>query len=81
MYALLFSMPLVKQRYICFTNDSVSMSSFTKRSERAGRWVQQGSGETSYEAFIPAPLPPVPAITVDSVLQQRLEAAGLALSL
>ncbi|MDB9322418.1 Fic family protein [Nodularia spumigena CS-586/05] len=55
------------------------MSSFTKRSERAGRWVQQGSGETSYEAFIPAPLPPVPAIKVDSVLQRRLEAAGLAL--
>jgi hypothetical protein len=41
--------------------------------------VQQGSDETSYEAFIPAPLPPVPAITVDSALQQRLEAAGLAL--
>jgi Fic family protein len=55
------------------------MPSFTKRSERAGRWVQQGSDETSYEAFIPAPLPPVPAITVDSALQQRLEAAGLAL--
>ncbi len=55
------------------------MPSFTKRSERAGRWVRQGSDETSYEAFIPAPLPPVPAITVDSALQRRLEAAGLAL--
>jgi Fic family protein len=55
------------------------MSSFTKRSERAGQWVRQGVGETSYEAFIPMPLPPVPAITVDSALQRRLEAAGLAL--
>lgn len=55
------------------------MSSFTKRSERAGQWVQQGNGEASYTAFIPAPLPPIPAITVDSRLQRQLEAAGLAL--
>ncbi|WP_017324746.1 Fic family protein [Synechococcus sp. PCC 7336] len=55
------------------------MPSFTKKAERAGQWVWQGSGETSYEAFIPAPLPPVPAITVDSALQRQLEAAGLAL--
>ncbi len=55
------------------------MSSFTKGSERAGRWVQQGMGETSYTAFIPAPLPPIPPIRVDSELQRRLEAAGLAL--
>ncbi|MGB0562375.1 MAG: Fic family protein [Spirulinaceae cyanobacterium] len=55
------------------------MSSFTKRSERAGQWVRQGVGETSYEAFIPMPLPPVPPITVDSALQRQLEAAGLAL--
>lgn len=55
------------------------MSSFTKRSKRAGRWVRQDVGETSYEAFIPAPLPPVPPIRVDSALQRRLEAAGLAL--
>jgi Fic family protein len=58
------------------------MPSFTKGtqgSERAGRWVQQSSGETSYHAFIPAPLPPAPAITVDLALQRRLEAAGLAL--
>ncbi|MGP1385770.1 MAG: Fic family protein [Thainema sp.] len=55
------------------------MSSFTKRSERAGQWVQQGNGEASYTAFIPAPLPPIPPITVDSKLQRQLEAAGLAL--
>ncbi|MCC3406613.1 MAG: Fic family protein [Microcoleus sp. PH2017_10_PVI_O_A] len=55
------------------------MPSFTKKSERAGQWVRQGSGETSYEAFIPAPLPPDPAIMVDSALQRRLEAAGFAL--
>ena len=55
------------------------MSSFTKGSERTGWWVDQGSGETSYAAFIPAPLPPNPPIQVDSLLQRRLEAAGLAL--
>jgi Fic family protein len=55
------------------------MSSFTKKSERAGRWVRQGIGETSYEAFIPMPLPPVPPVMVDLALQRRLEAAGLAL--
>jgi Fic family protein len=55
------------------------MSSFTKRSERAGQWVRQGVGETSYKAFIPTPLPPVPPIMVDLALQRRLEAAGLAL--
>jgi Fic family protein len=55
------------------------VSSFTKRSERSGQWVRQGIGETSYEAFIPVPLPPVPPIMVDSALQRRLEAAGLAL--
>ena len=55
------------------------MSSFTKNSERAGRWVWQESGETAYKAFIPAPLPPIPPIIVDSALQRRLEAAVLAL--
>jgi Fic family protein len=55
------------------------MSSFTKKSERAGRWINQGTGEASYAAFIPAPLPPIPPILVDSALQRRLEAAGLAL--
>lgn len=55
------------------------MSSFTKGSERTGWWVDQGSGETSYAAFIPAPLPPNPPIQVNSLLQRRLEAAGLAL--
>jgi Fic family protein len=55
------------------------MSSFTKESDRGGRWVQQGSGKTSYKAFIPAPLPPIPPIVVNSALQRQLEAAGLAL--
>lgn len=55
------------------------MSSFTKKSARSGQWVRQGVGNASYEAFIPAPLPPVPPIAVDSALQRRLEAAGLAL--
>lgn len=55
------------------------MSSFTKGSERAGHWIQQGTGATSYAAFIPTPLPPIPPIQVDTALQQQLEAAGLAL--
>lgn len=64
---------------IYFTKNFTSMSSFTKGSERTGWWVDQGSGETSYAAFIPAPLPPNPPIQVNSLLQRRLEAAGLAL--
>jgi Fic family protein len=55
------------------------MSSFTKKSERAGCWEHQSIGEASYAAFIPAPLPPIPPIQVDSALQRQLEAAGLAL--
>lgn len=55
------------------------MSSFTKDSNRAGRWVRQGTGEASFLAFIPSPLPPIPPITVDPKLQRQLEAAGLAL--
>jgi Fic family protein len=55
------------------------MSSFTKKSDRAGHWVHQDIGEASYAAFIPAPLPPIPPIQVDSAIQRRLEAAGLAL--
>ena len=55
------------------------MSSFTKDSERGGKWVRQGTGGASFLAFVPSPLPPVPPITVDSTLQRQLEAAGLAL--
>jgi hypothetical protein len=55
------------------------MSSFTKKSTRAGQWVRQDLGATSYQAFIPSPLPPVPPITVDAAMQRHLESAGLAL--
>jgi hypothetical protein len=39
------------------------MSSFTRESERTGRWVPQGIGDASYAAFIPAPLPSIPPDT------------------
>jgi Fic family protein len=43
---------------------------------RAGRYVKQPTG---YKAFIPAPLPPVPAIKVESEMQALLSSADRAL--
>jgi Fic family protein len=47
--------------------------------ERAGRWVASGRGTDSYKTFIPAPLPPSPAIVLDAARQRRLERASIAL--
>lgn len=55
-------------------------ASFTKdSSRRSGRWLTQGTGEAAYQAFIPAPLPPEPAIALGPELTERLQAASLAL--
>ena len=43
---------------------------------RSGTYVRQ---QTGYRAFMPAPLPPTPALRVDSHLQRLLSAADLAL--
>jgi Fic family protein len=43
---------------------------------RAGRYVAQPGG---YKAFLPAPLPPVPALQVDTALQRCLSEADRAL--
>ncbi len=51
----------------------------TPGSERAGRWVQQGTAPAAFSAFIPNPLPPDPPLRIDSALQLQLEAASLAL--
>ena len=45
-------------------------------SERSGRYAAQIGG---YAAFVPRPLPPDPAISVDSELQELLSLANLAL--
>lgn len=39
---------------------------------RAGTWIRQGSG---YRAFVPAPLPPTPPITVDEEMVRLLSQA------
>jgi Fic family protein len=44
--------------------------------ERAGRYIRQVTG---YRAFIPVPLPPVPAVRIDGALQRRLSEADIAL--
>lgn len=43
---------------------------------RAGSWIKQGSG---YRAFIPAPLPPNPPISVDEEMVRLLSAADRSL--
>jgi len=50
-----------------------------KETDRAGRWVQQGTGPASFLAFLPNPLPPEPPLRLDAALQLQLEAASLAL--
>ena len=44
-----------------------------------GRYEETTSGGERVRAFVPAPLPPVPALDPDGTLQQTLEAAVLAL--
>jgi Fic family protein len=46
---------------------------------RAGRWVRQQTGPEGFSAFVPAPLPPDPAIQFTPELQRLSEAAGRAL--
>lgn len=48
-------------------------------STRAGRWVRQQSGAEGYSAFLPARLPPTPAVQFTPELQRLSEAAGRAL--
>ena len=47
--------------------------------EKTGRYETLHSGDEPVRAFIPAPLPPVPPLRMDSPLQQALEKAVLAL--
>ncbi|MDT8399778.1 MAG: Fic family protein [Pseudomonadales bacterium] len=48
----------------------------TTYNNRAGRYIRQQAG---YRAFMPGPLPPVPAITLDAELQKLLSSADRAL--
>lgn len=52
------------------------MAGDTSASTRAGTYVRQATG---YRAFIPAPLPPVPAVRLNGELQTLLSAADRAL--
>ncbi len=49
------------------------------RSTRAGRWVRQQAGAEGFSAFVPAGLPPAPAVRFTPELQRLSEAAGRAL--
>ena len=44
-----------------------------------GRYEVTAAGGEQVRAFVPNPLPPVPAVALDGPLQQSLESAGLAL--
>ena len=46
---------------------------------RAGRYIKQLSGDVSYNAFIPAPLPPAPPIKFDAELINMLSKADQAI--
>jgi Fic family protein len=50
-----------------------------KRNLRAGRLETQQAGNEGYSAFIPAQLPPSPAVVLDGELQSLLERASRAL--
>ena len=52
------------------------MASSSEASTRAGRYIAQPTG---YRAFMPAPLPPQPAISLTGELQALLSAADRAL--
>ena len=58
-----------------FTTDSAS----TETQFRAGLWIKQGTGASGYSAFVPKPLPPDPPLLIDSQVQRKIEAAGIAL--
>ena len=45
--------------------------------EETGRYVSTSAGGERAPAFVPTPLPPVPALALDGSLQQALEAATL----
>lgn len=51
----------------------------TADNERAGRFHPVGTGDESYAAFIPRPLPPDPPFTIDGPTQQLLDRANQAL--
>src|SRR6187402_913345 len=47
---------------------------FTKETQRiSGTWVKQGTDPGSYEAFVPAPLPPEPPVQLDPSLANKLQ--------
>jgi Fic family protein len=48
-------------------------------STRAGRIIQQQAGKDGFSAFIPARLPPVPALEVSGALRDSLEHASICL--
>ena len=54
------------------------MAGSASASTRAGSYVAQSTG---YRAFIPAPLPPVPAVDLSGELQGQLSAADRALGI
>ena len=47
--------------------------------QRAGRFVQHGSGDETFSAFHPNPLPPDPPLAIDAHLQDLLDRANQAL--
>lgn len=55
---------------------AMNMAPSLDPSTRAGHFVNQPTG---YRAFVPAPLPPVPALAMDAELQALLSAADRAL--
>lgn len=55
---------------------AVGNAAILKRSTRAGRYIAQPTG---YRAFLPAPLPPRPALELTGELPELLSAADRAL--
>ncbi len=47
--------------------------------ESTGTWLEMNSGDESYKAFIPFPLPPDPPVSLDEKLSEMMEQALLSL--
>lgn len=64
----------LKNRVTSLNKDHTNM-----RRGEIGAYEETSTGGKRVRAFVPAPLPPVPALVLDGPLQQELEAAVLAL--
>lgn len=74
---------LLKEKAFSFNYPGLYLNSFSKRStmkrRRTGQYIVVPTPSEPYKAFVPDPLPPSPALTIDESLRSHLDRALLAL--